>query len=191
MSRRTPRRRHGGASISQPNTTESVPMPIEKWLGRSRSGSYRTQKASSSTLGRRDTFTTKRRHWLKVCPTDRATAIAGWEAEHDGTCKGEIAAKACNKMKCKTHGEVSGCATQKQADSGKNRCWFVKESHKCGGDVIDPEAMPGRFERYFCEDHVPSRCLRSAKSRAATDASKRWKKLSEFVNTRDATLCLR
>jgi hypothetical protein len=143
---------------------------------------------SSSTLGRRDTFTTKRRHWLKVCPT-RATAIAGWEAEHDGTCK-EIAAKACNKMKCKTHGEVSGCATQKQADSGKNRCWFVKESHKCGGDVIDPEAMPGSKLRYFCEDHVPSRCLRSeAKSRAATDASKRWKKLSEFVNTRDATLC--
>jgi hypothetical protein len=114
---------------------------IEKWLGRSRSGSYASRKASSSTLGRRDTFTTKRRHWLKVCPTDRATAIAGWEAEHDGTCKGEIAAKACNKMKCKTHGEVSGCATQKQADSGKNRCWFVKESHKCGGDVIDPEAM--------------------------------------------------
>jgi hypothetical protein len=25
---------------------------------------------SSSTLGRRDTFTTKRRHWLKVCPTE-------------------------------------------------------------------------------------------------------------------------
>jgi copper chaperone CopZ len=49
--------------------------------------------------------------------------------------------------------------------------------------------MPGSKLRYFCEDHVPSRCLRSeAKSRAATDASKRWK-LSEFVNTRDATLC--
>jgi hypothetical protein len=40
-----------------------------------------SRKASQSTLGRRDTFTTKRRHWLKVCPTDRATAIAGWEAE--------------------------------------------------------------------------------------------------------------
>jgi hypothetical protein len=120
--------------------------------------------------------------------SDRQSHSYRWEAEHDGTCKGEIAAKACNKMKCKTHGEVSGCATQKQ-DSGKNRCWFVKESHKCGGDVIDPEAMPGSKLRYFCEDHVRSRCLRSeAKSRAATDASKRWK-LSEFVNTRDATLC--
>jgi hypothetical protein len=90
-------------------------------------------------------------------------------------------------MKCKTHGEVSGCATQKQADSGKNRCWFVKESHKCGGDVIDPSHA--RFEATSVRIMSQSMPSVGGKSRAATDASKRWKKLSEFVNTRDATLC--
>jgi hypothetical protein len=84
----------------------------------------------------------------------RATAIAGWEAEHDGTCKGEIAAKACNKMKCKTHGEVSGCNTE-TSRLWKEQMLVRQKSHKCGGDVIDPEAMPGSKLRYFCEDHVP------------------------------------
>jgi hypothetical protein len=57
-------------------------------------------------------------------------------------------------MKCKTHGEVSGCATQKQADSEKEQMLVRQRNHKCGGDVIDPEAMPGSKLRYFCEDHV-------------------------------------
>jgi hypothetical protein len=40
----------------------------------------------------------------------------------------EIAAKACNKMKCKTHGEVSGCATQKQADSERTDAGSSKKA---------------------------------------------------------------
>jgi hypothetical protein len=41
-----------------------------------------------------------------------------------------------------------------------SRLWkeqmLVRQNHKCGGDVIDPEAMPGSKLRYFCEDHVRS-----------------------------------
>jgi hypothetical protein len=162
-------------------------MSIEKWLGRSRSGSYRTEQKELLKQYATARYLHNQAKALAEGVSDRAraTAIAGWEA---GTCK-ERSAKACNKMKCKTHGEVSGCATQKQADSGKNRCWFVKESHKCGGDVIDPK--PCQVRSYDTSVRIMSGvdAFGRIKSRAATDASKRWKKLSEFVNTRDATLC--
>jgi hypothetical protein len=108
----------------------------------------------------------------------RATAIAGWEAEHDGTCKGEIAAKACNKMKCKTHGEVSGCATQKQAASVKNRCWFVKESHKCGGDVIDPK--PCQVRSYDTSVRIMSR-VDAFGRRQITSRNRRLEAMEEAV----------
>jgi hypothetical protein len=155
MSRRTPRRRHGGAYPFHSQTQRKA------FLCQSKSGSLKIRilpNAEQKELLKQYAGTARYLHNQAkalaegVSDRARATAIAGWEPSMTGPAKER--SKACNKMKCKTHGEVSGCATQKQADSGKNRCWFVKESHKCGGDVIDPEAMPGSKLRYFCEDHV-------------------------------------
>jgi hypothetical protein len=119
----------------------------------------------------------------------RATAIAGWEAEHDGTCKGEIAAKVCNKMKCKTHGEVSGCATQKQADSERTDAGSSKKATSvvvtlsipkpCQVRSYDTSVIMSRVDAFGRRQNEPQ------------PTPRRWKKLSEFVNTRDATLCSR
>jgi hypothetical protein len=76
--------------ISQPNTTESVPMPIEKWLvaqdqDPTERGAERASKQYAGTA--RYLHNQAKALAEGVSDRARATAIAGWEAEHDGTCK--------------------------------------------------------------------------------------------------------
>jgi hypothetical protein len=104
------------------------------------------------------------------------------------TGPGEIAAKACNKMKCKTHGEVPDVQHRNKQTLERTDAGSSKKATSVVVTLSIPK--PCQVRSYFCEDHVPE-SMPSVGGKI-TSRNRRLEAMEEAVgvcHTRDATLC--